>query len=152
MGTDLAAGPSQDQPLCDLDVPLQAWCLILPQLGTASAFREEGGREGGGRTAVLSLPLGRQGPSQSPTRDFLPGLMAMLGHQASPRLQARLGAQEQDRRPPGWTAWLWGVLCTVGVLSSITGLHPPDALVVTTNSVPRHGSGDKTTSGRETLA
>ena len=46
MGTDLVAGPSQDQPLCDLDIPLQAWCLILPQLGTASAFREEGGREG----------------------------------------------------------------------------------------------------------
>ena len=44
-GHYLVAGPSQDQPLCDLDVLLWAWCLILLQLGTASASTEEGGRE-----------------------------------------------------------------------------------------------------------
>ena len=66
MGTDLVAGPSQDQPLCDLDVPLQAWCLILPQLGTASAFREEGGREGVAEQQFYPFHWGGRGLPRAP--------------------------------------------------------------------------------------
>ena len=66
VGTDLMAGLSQDQPVCDLDVPLWAWCLILQQLVSASASREEGAREGVAEQQFHPFHWGSKGLPRAP--------------------------------------------------------------------------------------